>query len=279
MKSLHYLNGKWVKTKDLNISAFDLAVIRGFGIFDFLRTYNRQPFLLDDHLERLFNSAKTLGIEIPKTKKALENIVFEGIRKNPGGELNIRLVVTGGVGPDSTTPGKPSLIVIFTPAVNYPKSYYQKGVKVISYQEERVLPETKSLNYLTAIIALQKAKKEKAVEAIYVDQKGKIFEGTTSNFFAVINDKLITPKEKILFGITRKLVINLAKKLKIDFEEKNLYLSQIKSFSEAFITASNKEIMPVVKIDDQIIGEGKPGKITRQLMKEFRKEIKSSCKS
>lgn len=270
MDFFHYLNGRWVDSQNLKISAFDLSVLRGFGVFDFLRTYHRKPFLLKDHLDRLFNSAKILGIKIPKTKKEIEKIVFEGIKKNPKEELNIRLLVTGGIGLDSVTPGQPSLIVIFTEVVEYPKEYYQKGVKVITYPAERIFPTVKSLNYLSGIVALQKAKKEKAVEAIYIDKNGRILEGTTSNFFAVINDQLITPKEEILFGITRKVVIDLAKKLKIPVKEENLYLSQIKNFSEAFITASNKEIMPVVRIDENItIGSGQVGKITKKLMEEF----------
>jgi len=269
MPNIHYLNGHWVYDSDLKISAFDLSFLRGFGVFDFLRTYNRKPFRLADHLDRLFNSAKILGIKIGKTKKEIERIVLAGIKKNLAGELNIRLVVTGGVGPDSITPGQPSLIVMFTPVVAYPKRYYTKGVKVITYQAQRLLPQAKSLNYLEGIIALQKAKKEKAVEAVYTAY-GKIFEGVTSNFFAVINGKLVTPKNEILPGVTKKVVLSIAKRLKIGVEEREIKLSEIKNFQEAFLSASNKEIMPVVRIDETIVGNGRVGKITQRLMKEFR---------
>lgn len=269
MSNLHYFNHQWVSSSELKISVFDLAVLRGYGVFDFLRTYNRKPFMLDDHLNRLFNSAKNIGIKPPKTKKEIKEIILSGIEKNPGSELNIRILITGGVGPDSITPGRPSLIVIFTAAINFPKEYYQKGIKVITFPAGRVYSVVKSLNYLTGVIALQKAKKEGALEAIYVNDDSHILEGTTSNFFAVIDNQLITPKKEVLFGITRKVVINLAKKLKIPVKEENIFLSQIKNFSEAFITASNKEIMPVVKIDDKIIGKGKVGKITQKLIREF----------
>jgi len=269
MPNIHYLNDNWVDDEGLKISAFDLSFLRGFGVFDFLRTYNRKPFRLTDHLDRLFNSAKILGIKIGKTKKEIERIVLAGIKKNLAGELNIRLVVTGGVGPDSITPGKPSLIVMFTPVVAYPKKYYTKGVKVITYPAQRLLPQAKSLNYLEGIIALQKAKKEKAVEAVYTAY-GKIFEGVTSNFFAVINGKLVTPKNEILPGVTKKVVLSIAKRLKIGVEEREIKLSEIKNFQEAFLSASNKEIMPVVRIDETIVGNGRVGKITQRLMKEFR---------
>lgn len=192
MKNFHYLDGRWVDSKNLKISVFDLSVLRGFGVFDFLRTYNSRPFRLKEHIDRLFNSAKILGINIGKTKKEIEKLVLTGIKKNRKGELNIRIVVTGGVGPDSLTQGKPSIIIAFTPAIDYPAEYYQKGVKIVSFKTKRVLPAAKSLNYQMGILALQKSKKQKAVEAIYIDEKGKIYEGTTSNFFAVINDKFRT---------------------------------------------------------------------------------------
>lgn len=232
--------------------------------------------MLDDHLNRLFNSAKNIGIKPPKTKKEIKEIILSGIEKNPGGELNIRILITGGVGPDSITPGRPSLIVIFTPAINFPKEYYQKGVKVITFPAGRVYSVVKSLNYLTGVIALKKAKKEGAVEAIYVNDYGQILEGTTSNFFAVIDNQLITPKKEILFGITRKVVINLAKNLKIPVKEENIFLSQIKNFSEAFITASNKEIMPVIKIDKNLIAGGQVGIITKKLMFDFHRLVKNA---
>lgn len=270
MKNIHYLNGNWVYDEDLKISVFDLSVLRGFGVFDFLRTYHRRLFMLKDHLDRLFNSAKILGIKVPKTKREIEKMVFEGIKKNRGRDFNIRIIVTGGVGPNSVTPGNSSLIVMFTQAIDYPKEYYVKGVKVITYKTKRTFPKAKSLNYLTGITVLQKAKKEKAIEAIYIAE-GKIYEGTTSNFFAVINSKLVTPKRDILLGITREIVLNLAKRLKIKVVERGLKLSEIKNFQEAFITASNKEIMPVTKIDDYIVGNGRVGEISKLLMREFGK--------
>lgn len=267
----HYLNGKWVKTEGFKISAFDLAVTRGFGAFDFLRTYDRQPFCLDDHLNRFFNSAKLLGLKVPKTKKEIRNIIFEGIKKNPGGKLNIKIILTGGETTDGITPtGKHLLLLTFTPAVEYPKKFYQKGVSVITIKGSRFLPQVKYLNYTQAVLAMMRAKKEGAEEALYVDEKGRITEAARSNFFAVIGGRLVTPKIGILFGITRKVVLELAEKLNIPFEEKDIFVSQIKDFNEAFISASNKEIMPAIQIDNQIISDGKVGKITKKLMKEFK---------
>lgn len=267
---LHFLNETWVTEDKLTISVFDLSVIRGFGVFDFLRTYNSKPFKLPEHIDRLFHSAKQLGITIPQTKKEIGKIVFEGIEKNKFPETNVRIVVTGGVTPDGITPGKSSFIVMFTKAINYPVDWYKKGVKIITYPHVRAFPEAKSLNYLTAVVALQEAKKRGAIEALFIDQNGKLYEGTTTNFFAIIDDKLVTPKGSILPGITKQIVIQIAKKLKIPLVERNVFMNEIQDFDEAFITASNKEVMSVVKINENVIVNGRVGKTTNAIMHEFR---------
>jgi len=271
---MHYLNDSWVTTEKATISVFDLSVIRGFGIFDFLRTYHKKPFKLSEHIDRLFNSAKQLGITVPKTKSQIEKIVLEGITKNSYRECIARIVVTGGVSPDGISKNENSTFaVLFTEATDYPKSYYTQGVKIISREFERSFPHAKSLNYLTAVNVLSEAKKENAIEVLYLDRNRHILEGTTSNFFAVVGGKLITPKEGILRGITRAVVIELARKLKIPVIESDLLYSQIELFDEAFITASNKEVMPVVRIDGKKVGSGEVGTISRRLISEYRKEV------
>lgn len=273
MQSLQYLNNTWVSEKDLKISVFDLSVIRGFGVFDFLRTYHNKPFQLNAHIDRLFHSAKTLGIVIPKTKLQIKQIIEEGLAKNALPEKNIRIVVTGGITSDGITPGDPSFFIIFTKAVDYPQNYYENGVKIITYPHLRPFPEAKSLNYQAGIVALQQAKREKAIEAVFVGPKGEIYEGTTSNFFAVVKNTLITPPSDILYGITRKIVIDIAKKNGIKVDERKLFLSDIPKFEEAFITASNKEVMPVVKVNTTIIGKGIKRTITQRIQTEYNKLV------
>ncbi|MBI4137577.1 aminotransferase class IV family protein [Candidatus Roizmanbacteria bacterium] len=269
-QTLHYVHDSWVE--EPTISLFDLSVIRGFGIFDFLRTYHKKPFKLSEHVDRLFRSAKQLGITVPKTKSQIEKIVLAGIQKNNYKECIARIVVSGGVSPDGISKTDTSTFaVLFTEAKDYPLSYYTKGVKIISREFERSYPQAKSLNYLTAVNVLSEAKKEDAIEVLYLDHHRHILEGTTSNFFAVIGGKLITPKENILFGITRNVVVTLAQKLRIPLLETDLLYSQIPLFDEACITASNKEVMPVVKIDDQQVGNGKVGALTKKLITSYRK--------
>lgn len=273
---IHYLNGKFVKDEEAKISVFDLIVLRGYGVFDFLRTYNQRPFLLREHLERLKNSAKIIGLKfnfkLERIEKIVQQLLRKNILKNKKQEFNLRIILTGGVSKDSLTPGRPQLIILVSPVLPYPERYYLKGIKLISVKSQRILAEAKSINYLFAVKELQKAKKEGGIEILYLGKGGKILEAATSNFFAVKNDKILTPKldKEILPGITRKVVIDLAKKLKIPVFEKNLYYREIKNFDEAFLTASNKEIMPVREIDNIKI-KNSPGKITKILMEEFKK--------
>ena len=225
--------------------------------------------MLDEHINRFFNSAEILGIKPIKTKREIEKIILDGIKKNHFENTNIKIIQTGGASDDGVTPnGKHSFIVMFTPATVYPKEYYTKGVKLITFPMGRIYTAAKSLNYMAGVIALTKAKKEKAVEALYIGQ-GKIYECVTANFFAVINNQLTTAKKDILIGVTRNVVIELAKKLGIKVAERDLYLKELPQFQEAFITASNKEIMPVVEINNKVINDRKVGKITKRIMKEF----------
>lgn len=269
-QALHYLNGKWVRAGNLHISVFDLSVIRGYGVFDFLRTYKNKPYLLEDHIDRFYHSAKLLEMKTPVVKADVKKIIFEGIKKNNFRETNIRMIFTGGVGPDSVTPGASQFIAMFTPAFRYPSSYYLEGICVITYPTHRLLAEAKSLNYLVGMIALQKARKQKAVEAIYCDKKGNLYEGITSNLFVYSQGVLMTPKEDVLIGITRKVIIRIAGKLKIQVKESLPNINNLSQYQEMFITASNKEIMPVVQIDGKKVGDGKVGRITKLLMKEYK---------
>ena len=275
---IHYLDGKWLEDDQLKISAFDITVLRGFGVFDFLRTYKKKPFRLEDHLNRLNNSANELLISVPASNSELTDIIHEGIKLNTKetAEFNIRIVVTGGVSEDSISVGKGSLIVIFAPGHDYPEEHYSKGVKVATFPVSRHIPQAKSINYMAGVKALAKARKQSAIELIHIDNSGNMYEGMTSNFFAVINGKLTTAREGILEGITKKVILDeLVPKLGIEINERFPTLSEIPSFSEAFVTASNKEVMPIHHIDDHQVGNGLVGPITTKLITEFRKITRS----
>ena len=274
---IFYLNGKFLDEKEAKISVYDLGLLRGYAVFDFLRTYNQKPFYLDDHLKRLLNSAKLIGLKHNYNLKFLRKITLQTLKKNiqKGLEYNIRIILTGGNSEDFITPSKPNLIVMITPLKKLDEKLYQKGGKLITKISERILPQAKTIIYTSAVKFMQEAKKQGAVEVLLLDKDKKILECTTSNFFAVIDGKIITPPtEKVLPGITRKIVINLAKKLKISVVERDIHFNEIKKFDEAFITASNKEILPIIQIDNFKINS-QPGPITKTLMSQFKELTKN----
>lgn len=270
MSDYCYLSKKYLKLNQTKIAVTDIGVLRGYGVFDFLRTYNKKPFLLDEHLKRFKNSARILGLKLPATKVQLTKIIFQLLKKCPRPEANIRMVLTGG----QTINGldydyeKPTLF-IYTDKCSYlPEKIYRQGAKLITDEFSREFSKAKTLNYIRAVY-LQKIKKQKGALEILYTHDNKIFEGTTSNFFIFRDNKLITPKDGVLLGITRNLVIKLAKP-KFKIVEREIKINELKLCDEAFITASNKEIVPIVKINNLKISNGKVGKRTAWLMNAYK---------
>ena len=249
--SKHYLNGQWVEQDKLAISPLDLAVLRGFGIFDFLTATNGQPFHLDRHLDRYEASAKRLGLASPVSRAELERIISEGIGRNhQHQDLFIRLVLTGGESLDFITPGKPNFMVMFHPAQRPSPELYSKGVKVITYPHVREQAETKSLNYAAAVTAKQQAKTADAFEALYLSrQTNELYEGTGSNLFGVRDGVLITPRDHILKGIMRQTILELAAIEDIPVMEQPIFYDDVSFFDELFITSSIVRILPVRQVD------------------------------
>jgi len=269
--TIYYIDGEFLESEKAGISINDLIVLRGYGVFDFMRTYNRTPFMLREHISRLMNSAEQILLKVNQSEDEIFNAVMETIDKNSNlEEMNVRIICTGGISSDGVTPqGNGKLIVMITGAKVPPKDWYTEGVKVISEMTERNIPVAKSTDYLSAIVAQRKASKEGAVEAIYTDRNRNIHEGTTTNIFFFKENRLITPDRGILPGITRSVILDLSKEI-FDIELRDISYDEIGNFDEAFISASNKEIVPVVSFDDIKIGTGKPGLNTVKLMKKFK---------
>ncbi len=271
MSNIYYIDGEFVSSDDALLPADDLAVLRGYGIFDFMRTYGGKPFHLDQHLKRLERSAGLIGLDLPLSIDQIHAITLETLARNDHAESSIRIIVTGGTSLDNITPlGQSRLLVLVTPFKPNPTAWFTDGVKVITNQTDRYLPEAKTLNYIPAIIALKKARQAEAVDALYVDQQGHALEGTTTNLFAFFGERLVTPGTGILMGITRQAVIELASE-HYQVETSDLSLADLLQADEVFICSSNKEICPVRQVDNQIIGNGKPGPHTRFLMEQFSK--------
>ena len=265
--SIYYVDGQFVPSDQAVIPVEDLAVLRGYGICDILRTYKGTPYFLDEHLDRLVSSGSKTGIELPWTKEELKDIVLTTLAKNDTTrEVNIRIIITAGSSTDFFTPqGSPRLIVMVTPLPALPESWYSQGIAVITHHQERSLPGAKVISYMSAAMALKEAQKQKAQEALYITQENDALEGTTSNLFAFFQDTLVTPSDKVLKGITRKIILSMAQG-RFKVEERALPLDQLLQADEVFISATNKGIVPVVRIDQTVIGDGNPGSRTRRLM-------------
>jgi len=269
--NIYYVDGEFVEEQQAHIPVDDLSVLRGYGIFDFLRTYNGVPFHLEDHLLRLQRSARLIGLHLPHTLTSLAEIVRETLARNHNHESNIRIVVTGGISPDGITPGNsPRLLVMISAVKMMPKEWYTDGAKIITSPVDRFMPGAKSINYIPAILSQAEACSRQAIEAVYVDRDGYLQEGTTSNFFGLRGDTLITPPcDRILPGITRQVVLHLARK-HFTIEERQIHRDEIRLLDEAFLTSSTKEVVPVVAIDSVNLGNKKPGSRTMRIVDLFR---------
>ncbi|HYB00502.1 MAG TPA: aminotransferase class IV [Ktedonobacteraceae bacterium] len=260
-----YVGGRWVHPDSATISMNDVAVLRGYSVFESLRTYDRRPFHLDQHLARLYHSARLIELEIPWSSEQITEVVLETIARNSYRHAAIRLLVTGGESEDGILPsGKPVLAILISPLGERDMERFAKGCKLITTKLHRISPEAKTTNYIAAIRALKEAVRRGASDALFVNERDHVLEATRSNFFIFRRDTLITPRRGILLGITRNVVLELARSMYV-IEERPILLQELALSDEAFITSSSKEITPVVQIEDLIIRDGRPGQRTYQL--------------
>ncbi|MBE3559014.1 MAG: aminotransferase class IV [Ktedonobacteraceae bacterium] len=264
-----YVNGRWVHPNQAVISLNDVAVLRGYSVFESLRTYDRRPFHLEEHLDRLYRSAELIELAIPYTRVEIAGIVRAVIERNPYKHATLRILITGGESEDGIIPtGRPTLAVLITPLGERDLDRFARGVRVITTHLRREAPEAKTTSYIAAVRALKEALRRDAADALFVDEQGHVLEGTRSNFFIFKGDTLVTPRSGILPGITRGVVLDLAHG-RFAVEERSIPYEELSAVDEAFITSSSKEITPVVQIDDQVVGDGRPGPRTWELEKRF----------
>jgi branched-chain amino acid aminotransferase len=268
---MYFVNGQYVKEEEAKISILDLAILRGFGVFDYLRTYRGCPFHLWDHLLRLKYSSEHIGLTLPNSLTEIEKIVHQVLTLNRLPEASIKLLVTGGVSADQFTPHPKSNLIVFAyPLSPFSEHFFTEGIKVVTTQLNRSLPTSKTTHYAPAIVAMQRGRTENAQEVLYLNVKNEILEATTSNFFAFKNGTLYTcASDEVLFGITREVVLHLCAP-HFQLEEQALHYKTIPEMEEAFITSSNREVMPVIQIDGLKIGNGKPGPRTKKILELFR---------
>ena len=279
-----YLNGKIISSEEAKISVLDRGFLYGDGVFESLRTYRRQPFLLEEHLKRLLAGARFLKIRAPYSLAQLKTAVFKTLAANKYQEYYIKVILTRGEtrghGLDpSNVSGKPNLIILVEEFKEYPKTLYIKGWKAIISSIRRTEVPTsriKSLCYVDNVLAKAEAKKQGADEAFMLNEKGHVVEGTVSNIFVVKLGTIYTPpiEEPILSGITRNRVIKIAKQSALRLVEKIIEPKDLYNCDECFVTMSGAGIIPVAKIWNKKIGNGKCGPITQKLILLYQAETK-----
>lgn len=255
------INQELVLSKNACISVNDLAIQRGYGIFDFLVTVNSHPIFLEEHLARFYQSANSMHLSLPIQKSALVNAINDLMHHNNLPNSGIRMTLTGGESPDGYSIGTPNLIISQQP-YSYQENSFEKGLKLITHQHQRQLPLVKTIDYLKAIY-LQPTIKTANVDDVLYHSDGLITECPRANFFIVTNDQeVITANDNILHGVTRNNILQL-KGYKISTGP--ISFDMLTNAKEAFISSSTKNILPVFSIDHHTIGNGQPGPVTRNL--------------
>jgi branched-chain amino acid aminotransferase len=274
-----YINGKYRDEADATISVFDHGLLYGDGIFEGIRAYNDRVFKLKEHIDRLFCSAKAILLTIPLSHADMMAAVVHTCRHNEIHDGYIRLVVTRGAGTLGLNPNRckdPCVIIIAGKIQLYPPELYQKGMEIITVPTVRNLhsalnPAIKSLNYLNNILAKIEANNSGCEEAIMLNAEGFVAECTGDNVFIVKENQVLTPPltAGALYGITRRVVLDLSTELGFKVSETNLTRYDLFNADECFLTGTGAELVPVVRLDGRTIGDGKPGPVTKRLVEKY----------
>lgn len=278
-----YLDGQFVDQADAKISVFDHGLLYGDGIFEGIRIYKGNIFRLDEHLERLEFSARTILLKMPWTRQEIAEATCETCRRNNLTDGYIRLVVTRGIGDLGLSPWlcpKPSIFIIADKINLYPAEHYTKGLDIVTVPTRRtnpaaVSPAVKSLNYLNNILAKIEARQFGALEAIMLNDQGYVAECTGDNIFTVFKGEILTPpaSQGALKGITRGAIVEIAKEIGVPLREVELTRYDFWTADECFLTGTAAEVIPVVKLDGREIGSGKPGPVTQRVLESFRRRV------
>jgi branched-chain amino acid aminotransferase len=273
-KLTHFLNRKFVTEDELQISPRDLGFSRGYVVHDFIVTYNHKPFKLLEHIDRLFKSAELIGLQIPWSKEQCITWVNETLDKNDkDSEKSVRIFVTGGKSNSMYPTEEPTIMIMVNNRSPKPASQYENGVKAQTVKYKRPYPTVKNNIYIEGVMQLSKVKDKDIEEVIYYDES-QVFEGSGTNVFAVINNKLVTTKTNIVEGITRNTLLEIVK-LDIPVEVRDFTIDELQSATEIFITGSNSEVRGVVELDGKAVGDGKVGEVTREVLRQYREYIQT----
>ncbi len=287
MTEIVYLNGALIPDSEAKLSPFDYGFLHGYGLFETMRAYSGRIFRLEQHLERLFRSARLLGLELAELNNSrLKEAVYSVLRANGLSEARVRLTVSGGVGevvPNQSSCQSPTVFIVARRYVPYPDQVYQEGFKAIVSRIRRnsgsPAARVKSLSSLDNLLARGEARRAGVEEVILLDGQGFLAEGSSSNIFLVSRGALLTPGEDsgILRGVTRQAVLELASGLGVSAVARKVALDELFQAEEAFLTNSMIEIMPLTQVDKRAIGSGKSGEITRRFMHAYKELVRHSA--
>jgi len=278
-----YLNGTYCERHDARVSVFDHGFLYGDGVFEGIRVYGGKAFKLAEHIDRLYESAKAILLDIPMSQKEMEDAVSGTVKENGLSESYVRLIVTRGegtLGLDPASCGKPSVIIIVGEIQVYPREYYEKGISIVTAPSRRIAPDSldpriKSLNYLNNILAKMEAARAGCLEAVMLNAQGLVAECTADNIFIVKDGVLLTPPphQGALDGITMRTVLELAGESGIRSAVMPLARYDLHTADECFLTGTGAEIMPVTSVDGRTIGAGRPGPVTKRIADAFMKYV------
>jgi len=281
-----YLDGKFVPEEEATVSVFDHGLLYGDGIFEGIRAYHGKVFRLQEHIDRLYDSAKAILLTIPLTKEEMTEAVLQTLRENDLSEGYIRLVVTRGKGYLGLSPDRcerPTVFIIAAKLELYPREFYEKGLSVITVPTMRthpaaLNPAVKSLNYLNNIMAKVEGKLAGVQEVIMLNSEGLVAECSGDNIFILKNGMLSTPPIYMgaLGGITRKVIMELAERLEFPLREQPMTRYDLFVADEMFLTGTGAEVIPVVEVDGRVIGDGTPGPVSKKLLDAFAEETRTT---
>lgn len=265
-----FINQEFVDYDKASVHVSDLSIHRGYGVFDFLKVVDGQPVFMPRYIERFSQSAATLRLRLPMPAAELKKVVHELIQRNGlPGTTGVKLILTGGYSPDGYQPSPEANLIITQQQLTLPgEEVYEHGIRVITHDYVRELPAAKTINYSMGIWLLDKIRKAEAADVLYC-QRGVVSEFPRCNFFLVKkNGAVVTSEKNVLHGVTRRHVLELAEQ-HYRSAEATITLDDIREAREAFLTSTTKRIIPIIKIDDIVIGQGKPGPVTQQLLQDL----------
>lgn len=263
-----YLQGEFLPLEKAFLHVSDLSIQRGYGIFDFFKIQDGHPFFLHDYLDRFYHSASVMHLEVPHQPEVLKSILYQLIEKNNLQQSGIKMILTGGYSTDGYQLDNANLIITQHILSLPGPEQIEKGIKIITHEYGRDLPTAKTINYSMGIWLIDKIKESQAADVLY-HQRGIVSEFPRCNFFIVKHDNsVVTPAKQVLLGVTRKNILKLAAK-RYRAEEAAITLDDIHGAKEAFLTSTTKRIVPVVQINDKVIGNGKPGDVSLSLLDDL----------